>query len=194
MPARLLGDPLNLMTNPTRDFAESRFSRRAGLSGFAALVLGTYWFRRPNLAEARSAAPSSYCFQQCAQDVGDEYANTLNNCGSEADAYAQVGCLLVAYLGQRSGLKKCGTFYCGDPKRYPPPKPPPPPPAPPPPPPPPAAECNPACPPGKTCQNGQCVVDVSSANCFGLCGPGTQCCPSCGQGGFCWPAETPCRC
>lgn len=137
MPTRLLGDPLNLMTNPTSNIVEGRFSRRTGLKGFAALMLGTYWFRRPIPAEARSAAPSSYCFQQCAQDVGEEYADTVNNCGSEGEAYAQVGCLLVSYLVQRSGLKKCGTFYCGDPKRYPPPKPPPPPPPVPPSPPPP---------------------------------------------------------
>lgn len=59
-------------------------------------------------------------------------------------------------------------------------------------PPPPAADCNPPCPPGKKCQGGQCVE--APISCRGLCPDNAKCCPSCGSGNFCWPAEVPCRC
>ena len=59
-------------------------------------------------------------------------------------------------------------------------------------PPPPLAECTPPCPPGKKCQAGQCVD--AAVDCAGVCPSGAKCCPSCGQGNFCWPAEVPCRC
>jgi len=60
------------------------------------------------------------------------------------------------------------------------------------PPPPPADQCNPPCTPGKKCQNGQCVE--APISCSGLCPDNAKCCPSCGSGNFCWPAEVPCRC
>ncbi len=53
-------------------------------------------------------------------------------------------------------------------------------------------QCNPPCTPGKKCQNGQCVE--APISCSGLCPDNAKCCPSCGSGNFCWPAEVPCRC
>jgi len=59
-----------------------------------------------------------------------------------------------------------------------------------PPPPPPAAECKPACPPGKKCQNGQCV-DASSP--CGVCPPGSSCC-TCSYGSYCRHPDLACKC
>ena len=57
--------------------------------------------------------------------------------------------------------------------------------------PPPVDQCNPPCPPGKKCQNGQCV-DVSS-DC-GTCPPGAKCCSGCSFGAYCAAADFTCRC
>lgn len=57
-----------------------------------------------------------------------------------------------------------------------------------PPPPPSADQCNPPCPPGKKCQQGQCVD--AALTCKDTC-VGGKCCPY--QGGeICWNATSPC--